>query len=54
MSLQTEAAPLLRPLLEGSLTLGIGLLLLAWAATSRHFELLFLAAAFALLVYAAR
>lgn len=54
MPLQIEAAPLLRPLLEGGLILGIGLLLLTWVATSRYFEVFFLAAAFALLVYAAR
>jgi hypothetical protein len=54
MPLQMEAAPLLRPLLEGGLVLGVGLLILGWAATSRYFELLFLGAVFALLVYASR
>jgi len=51
MPLQMEAAAAIRPLVEGGLALGVGMAILLWAAGSRYFEVIFLVAAFGLLVY---
>lgn len=54
MPLDSFAQPLpAAPFIQTILLMGAGLLLLAWLATTRHFELVWALAAFAILAYVA-